>query len=77
MPFARNALDDTKIHYEVFGDGAATLLLHHGFSRSIADYPSMYAAIFSIILLAVLFLNLLEKTELMLFKGNNRGYVSD
>jgi NitT/TauT family transport system permease protein len=33
------------------------------YSRSIADYPSMYAAIFSIILLAVLFLNLLEKFE--------------
>jgi NitT/TauT family transport system permease protein len=37
----------------------------------------MYAAIFSIILLAVLFLNLLEKTETVLFKGNQRGYVSD
>ena len=37
----------------------------------------MYAAIFSIILLAVLFLNLLEKVELLLFKGNDRGYVSD
>jgi NitT/TauT family transport system permease protein len=47
------------------------------YSRSIADYPSMYAAIFSIILLAVLFLNLLEKVELLLFKGNDRGYVSD
>ncbi len=47
------------------------------FSRSIADYPSMYAAIFSIILLAVLFLNLLEKVEAVLFKGNQRGYVSD
>ena len=47
------------------------------YSRSIADYPSMYAAIFSIILLAVLFLNLLEKTEAVLFKGNERGYVSD
>jgi NitT/TauT family transport system permease protein len=47
------------------------------YSRSIADYPSMYAAIFSIILLAVLFLNLLEKLENFLFKGNNRGYVSD
>jgi len=47
------------------------------YSRSIADYPSMYAAIFSIILLAVLFLNLLEKIELSLFKGNDRGYVSD
>lgn len=47
------------------------------YSRSIADYPSMYAAIFSIILLAVLFLNLLEKIESHLFKGNVRGYVSD
>ena len=47
------------------------------YSRSIADYPSMYAAIFSIILLAVLFLNLLEKIEAVLFKGNQRGYVSD
>ncbi len=47
------------------------------FSRSIADYPSMYAAIFSIIVLAVLFLNLLEKIESILFKGNERGYVSD
>lgn len=47
------------------------------FSRSIADYPSMYAAIFSIILLAVLFLNLLERIEKILFKGNIRGYASD
>lgn len=47
------------------------------YSRSIADYPSMYAAIFSIIVLAVLFLNLLEKVETHLFKGNVRGYVSD
>ena len=47
------------------------------FSRSIADYPSMYAAIFSIIVLAVLFLNLLERTEKTLFKGHDRGYVSD
>ncbi|WP_222435287.1 ABC transporter permease [Puniceibacterium confluentis] len=47
------------------------------YSRSIADYPSMYAAIFSIIVLAVLFLNLLEKIENLLFKGNDRGYVTD
>lgn len=47
------------------------------FSRSIADYPSMYAAIFSIIVLAVLFLNLLERIEDFLFEGNNRGYVND
>jgi NitT/TauT family transport system permease protein len=37
----------------------------------------MYAAIFSIILLAVLFLNLLEKIENVLFEGNKRGYASD
>lgn len=47
------------------------------YSRSIADYPSMYAAIFSIIVFAVLFLNLVERLEFILFKGNNRGYVSD
>ncbi len=47
------------------------------YSRSIADYPSMYAAIFSIILLAVLFLNLIEKVEYLLFEGNDRGYASD
>lgn len=47
------------------------------YSRSIADFPSMYAAIFSIILLAVLFLNLLGSLENVLFKGNNRGYVTD
>lgn len=47
------------------------------YSRSIADYPSMYAAIFSIILLAVIFLNLLEKLESVLFEGNNRGYAAD
>jgi len=35
------------------------------------------AAIFSIILLAVIFLNLLERLEDILFKGNNRGYASD
>ncbi len=47
------------------------------YSRSIADYPSMYAAIFSIIVLAVLFLNLLERLENYLFEGNDRGYASD
>jgi NitT/TauT family transport system permease protein len=47
------------------------------YSRSIADYPSMYAAIFSIILLAVLFLNVLERIEIMVFKGINKGLVAD
>ena len=46
------------------------------YSRMTADYPSMYAAIFSIILLAVIFLNILEKIEDVLFKGNNQGYIS-
>jgi len=45
------------------------------YSRSIADYPSMYAAIFSIILLAVIFLNVLERIENFLFKGNRQGYA--
>lgn len=47
------------------------------YSRSIADYPSMYAAIFSIIVLAIVFLNLLERLEVYLFEGNVRGYASD
>jgi NitT/TauT family transport system permease protein len=47
------------------------------YSRSIADYPSMYAAIFSIILLAVLFLNILERIEVMLFKGIDKELVLD
>ena len=47
------------------------------YSRSIADYPSMYAAIASIIVLAVLFLNLLERLETYLFKGNRKMLVSD
>ena len=37
----------------------------------------MYAAIFSIMVLAVLFLNLLERIERYLFAGNVRGYASD
>ncbi len=47
------------------------------YSRSIADYPSMYAAIFSIILLAVIFLNVLERIENFLFKGTRQGYASE
>lgn len=46
------------------------------YSRMTADYPSMYAAIFSIIVLAVLFLNVLERIEKYLFAGNDLGYVS-
>ena len=47
------------------------------YSRSIADYPSMYAAIMSIILLAVIFLNILERIENFLFKGTRQGYASE
>lgn len=47
------------------------------YSRSIADYPSMYAAIMSIIILAVLFLNLLERLEDYLFKGSRQEYVTE
>jgi len=47
------------------------------YSRSIADYPTMYAAILSIILLAVVFLNLLERMEKTLFGDLNKGYVTD
>jgi NitT/TauT family transport system permease protein len=47
------------------------------YSRSIADYPTMYAAILSIILLAVVFLNLLERMENTLFGGLNKGYVTE
>jgi len=47
------------------------------YSRSIADYPSMYAAIMSIILLAVIFLNLLEQIENFLFKGTRQVYASE
>ncbi len=47
------------------------------YSRSIADYPNMYAAIFSIIVFAVLFLNFVERIENFLFKGNNKELVSD
>jgi len=47
------------------------------YSRSIADYPSMYAAIMSIIILAVLFLNVLERIESWLFGGTRRGYASE
>lgn len=47
------------------------------YSRSIADYPSMYAAIASIIILAVLFLNVLEKIENYLMQGNRKSIIED
>lgn len=47
------------------------------YSRSIADYPSMYAAILSIMVLAVVFLDLLERIERALFPGARRALVED
>jgi NitT/TauT family transport system permease protein len=47
------------------------------FSRSRADYPTMYAAIFSIIVFAVIFINILEKIEKKTFKGNQKEYISN
>jgi NitT/TauT family transport system permease protein len=37
----------------------------------------MYAAIMSIILLAVIFLNVLERIENFLFKGTRQGHASE
>ncbi len=47
------------------------------YSRSIADYPSMYAAIASIIILAVLFLNVLEQIENRLLRGSQKALATD
>jgi len=47
------------------------------YSRSIADYPAMYAAIASIIILAVVFLNVLERIESHLFGGTRHGYAPE
>ena len=47
------------------------------YSRSIADYPSMYAAIASIIVLAVLFLNVLEQIENRLVHGARKLSAHD
>ena len=47
------------------------------YSRSIADYPTMYAAIASIVVLAVLFLGVLERIENHLFKGTRHGFVPE
>lgn len=43
------------------------------YSRSIADYPSMYAAILSIIVFSVLFIELLERLEVSLFRPEKRA----
>ncbi len=42
------------------------------YSQSIADYPKMYAAIFSIIVFSVLFIELVERSEMVLFRPEKR-----
>ncbi|MDH3280980.1 MAG: ABC transporter permease subunit [Gammaproteobacteria bacterium] len=42
------------------------------YNQSIAEYAKMYAAIFSIIVLAVLFLDILERAEYVLFRPDKR-----
>jgi ABC-type nitrate/sulfonate/bicarbonate transport system permease component len=43
------------------------------YSQAIADYPKMYAAIFAIIVFSVLFIELLERVEVTLFRPEKRG----
>lgn len=43
------------------------------YNQSIADYAKMYAAIFSVIVLAVMFLEILERTEYLLFRPDKRS----
>jgi NitT/TauT family transport system permease protein len=43
------------------------------YSQSVADYDKMYAAIFAIIVSSVLFIELLEKTEQVMFKPEKRN----
>lgn len=43
------------------------------YNQSIAEYPKMYAAIFAIIVFSVLFIELLERVEVTLFRPEKRG----
>jgi NitT/TauT family transport system permease protein len=43
------------------------------YNQAIADYPKMYAAIFSIIVFSVLFIEALERVEVTLFRPEKRG----
>ncbi|MEQ8395495.1 ABC transporter permease [Thalassobaculum sp.] len=43
------------------------------YNQSIADYPKMYAAIFSIIVFSVLFIELVERMEITLFRPEKRA----
>jgi NitT/TauT family transport system permease protein len=45
------------------------------YNRSVADYPKMYAAILSIMLFSVLFIELLERIEVTLFRPEKRSRV--
>ena len=42
------------------------------YNQSIAEYPKMYAAILSIIVFSVLFIELLERIESQLFRPEKR-----
>jgi NitT/TauT family transport system permease protein len=43
------------------------------YNRSVADYPKMYAAILSIIVFSVLFIEVLERIEVTLFRPEKRA----
>jgi len=43
------------------------------YNQSVADYPKMYAAILAIIVFAVLFIELLERIEVTLFRPESRA----
>jgi NitT/TauT family transport system permease protein len=43
------------------------------YNQSIAEYPRMYAAIFSIIVASVLFIELIERIEVTLFRPEKRA----
>jgi ABC-type nitrate/sulfonate/bicarbonate transport system permease component len=43
------------------------------YNQSIADYPNMYAAIFTIIAVSILFIELLERVEVTLFRPDKRA----
>ena len=43
------------------------------FNQSIADYEKMYAAIFAIIVFSVLFIDVIERVEVALFRPEKRA----
>ena len=50
--------------------GIGDLITYH---QSIAEYPKMFAAIAVVILLSVIFISLLEKVEVLLFRPEKRS----